>query len=134
MQFAQFGLIKHTMDMTASDFRRAHLIRQIERYGNAESFAEAAGLAPSYVSQLKTGKRNIGTNTARKIEAALGLDHGSMDIPPPAHKLDEELAALLAEMPEMQAIKLIADSIPHLSRTGVQVLTAALLERIAKDQ
>lgn len=119
------------MYMTATDFRRAHLIRLIERHGTLDHFSEVVGLAPSYLSQLKTGKRGMGPRTARKIEAALKLDRGTLDIPPPGHELDKELARLLNEMPEKEAISIIVDSVPSLSEEGVRDLTAALLARLS---
>jgi transcriptional regulator with XRE-family HTH domain len=119
------------MDVTATDFRRAHLIRLIERYGTLDHFSEVVGLAPSYISQLKTGKRGMGPRTARKIELALELDRGTLDVPPPGHDLDKELMRLLDEMPEKEAIRIIVDSVPSISEEGVRELTAALLARLS---
>lgn len=126
------ALINNTMLMTASEFRRAHLVRQIDRHGTTDHLSEVVGLAPSYLSQLKTGKRGMGARTARKIEAALGLPTGAFDVPPPGHDLDRELERLLAEMPESEAIAIITDAIPTLSEEGVRHLTAALLSRMSK--
>jgi len=119
---------------TVSDFRRANLIRQIERHGSADNLAAAVDLAPSYLSQIKTGKRECGPRTARKLEAALSLPHGSFDIPPPGYDLDKQLAALLANMSEKDAIKVIIDALPGLSPAGVKALTAALLSRLSADE
>jgi len=119
------------MNVTATDFRRAHLIRLIERYGTLDHFSEVVGLAPSYISQLKTGKRGMGPRTARKIELALELDRGTLDVPPPGHDLDKELQRLLSEMPEKEAIRIIVDSVPSISEDGVRDLTAALLARLS---
>lgn len=66
--------------------RKINLIRLIERtYGTRRGaqreFAEAAGLAPGHVSQMVNGTRNIGDSVARRVERAIGLDHGYMDHP-----------------------------------------------------
>ena len=65
------------MDIT--EIRRANLKRLVDASSNQREFADKAGLAPAYVSQMVNGTRNIGEKTARKIEAAIGLDAGRLD-------------------------------------------------------
>lgn len=59
--------------------RRARLELLIERHGNMERLANAAGVSASYLSQIRNGSRRMGSRFARKIEAALGLGEGWFD-------------------------------------------------------
>lgn len=66
--------------------RRLARLRQIieERFDNNQSaLARAVGLAPSHFGNVLTGRWNLGEHAARKIEAALDLPDGCMDIKPP---------------------------------------------------
>jgi len=67
---------------TASDFRRINIARLVQSLGGADAFAAKVGLPPSYISQLKHGHRNAGPRTARKIESALSMSVGALDLPP----------------------------------------------------
>lgn len=69
------------MSNTAQDFRRANLIKLIRVIGQQKAVAKAIGATPSYISQLVTGHREIGSDTARKIEEVHGLPRGHMDWP-----------------------------------------------------
>lgn len=47
--------------------------------GMLKLFAARVGLSDRYLSHLKCNRKNIGTNVARTIENALGLQRGWMD-------------------------------------------------------
>lgn len=126
--------IEEDVEMTASDFRHAHLLEAIEQYGTIERLAKAVGLSAQYLSQLKNGTRGIGHKTARKLEAALGWPDGAMDRPPSGGALDSELAYLLKNMPEDSAVNVIAEALPDMSERGVRALTAALLGRLSDSK
>lgn len=66
--------------MDISEIRRLNLLRLIGDQ-TITSFAERVGVAPAYLSQIKNQAdgRGMGSRTARRIEDALGLPHGSID-------------------------------------------------------
>lgn len=63
-------------------FRRRNLERLIATVGEGEkkAFAEKTGLSPAHVSQMVNGVRQVGDKVARRIEHALGLPDGVMDV------------------------------------------------------
>ena len=63
--------------------RKANLLEQIARFESQREFADMAGLAPAHVSQMVTGRRNMGDAVARRIEASLDLPEGYMDVQHP---------------------------------------------------
>lgn len=69
--------------MRISAIRRVKLNEWIKEYKTNKLFAEAAGIEPGYLSQLKMGKesggRDITEKTARKMEKSLSKYQGEMD-------------------------------------------------------
>lgn len=69
------------------EIRLANLEALVKEMGTAEALAEAAGLSPVYLSQIrsraidrKTGKRrNLGGTAARKLETAAKRSPGWLD-------------------------------------------------------
>lgn len=63
-------------------FRRKNLedLIQSESDGVKKAFAERTGLAPAHVSQMVNGTREVGEKVARRIEQAIGLPAGYMDV------------------------------------------------------
>lgn len=47
--------------------------------GSDREFADAAGISPMYISQMKNKVRSVGKNSARKIEKGLDKPDGWMD-------------------------------------------------------
>lgn len=96
--------------MDIYDFRHANLMALVngylERGLRMKEIAQAlGGMNSSHLSQLKAGKR-IGDEVARKIEAAVGLKPGSMDMPRArsgeeqhrsAHKVEEQASYYITE-------------------------------------
>jgi transcriptional regulator with XRE-family HTH domain len=117
------------MQMTVTEFRRAHLVLMIHKAGKAQDFAEEVGLGPSYVSQLVNGNREVGHKTARKIEMKMGLPKGAMDLPPDG-STDEMLVALFHTMSEDKILSAFSTAMPHLSQDGLRTLSAALLAQL----
>lgn len=77
-------------DMTNDEIRHANLLMLIERVGGMRQLADRLGhSSTSTLSQMKnrspdskTGKpKGVGVALARKLEKAMGLDAGWMDIP-----------------------------------------------------
>jgi phage repressor protein C with HTH and peptisase S24 domain len=62
--------------------RRQNLVALLERFETAAGFAKAVGTSAAYVSQILSEKvqAEIGDALARKIEKALDLPHGWMDV------------------------------------------------------
>lgn len=115
------------VSLTSSEYRRKNLevltTEWERRGGKLVDLAELLGLSPSYFSQLRSGARGIGEQTARKIEAALGwprasLDHaigpvgilGITDDPPPHWPKWDDVSPDLANVLVFPG--------PHVSPTG----------------
>ncbi len=88
--------------MDISEIRMANLLHAINAYadGSQKDFAEKVGTSPAYLSQIinktlgRSGKpATVGNALARKIEIALGLEHGWMDLIQ-GHKEQKELVNL----------------------------------------
>ncbi len=60
--------------------RKRNLLVLVGRYGRQQALADAVGLSVQYINQMLSGHRSIGEKTARKIEAALQLPFGWMDV------------------------------------------------------
>lgn len=58
-------------------FRDQH--SELPQRGMLKLFAERIDLSDRYLSHIKTGRKNIGANVARHIEAKLKLPHGWLD-------------------------------------------------------
>lgn len=67
--------------MDNSEIRRQRLLKEIEKHGSIEALSQAVDINPSYLSQIKIRKRNMGSKTARKFERLLGLPEGAWDQP-----------------------------------------------------
>lgn len=67
------------MDIKAT--RRERLKRLIKEIGTQVEFANQTGLNVGHVSQMVTGKREVGHKTARRIENIFHLEDGWMDLP-----------------------------------------------------
>lgn len=113
------------------------------------AFADRSGLAPSVISQLLNGHRNLGDALARKIEENIGIKRGWLDIPhdvissaaesPQAANTymsslgkvvyltpqEERLLALFAQMPESEKVHVI-DNLHEKSKEYNTLLTELL--------
>jgi transcriptional regulator with XRE-family HTH domain len=69
--------------MNIKTIRKANLLEQIARFRTQREFSERVGLTPAHVSQMVTGRRNMGDVVARRIESGLDLPEGYMDIQHP---------------------------------------------------
>ena len=79
--------------------RKRNLLVLVGRYGRQQALADAAGLSVQYINQMLSGHRSIGEKTARKIEAALQLALGWMDVD----------SSIVADTPS-DTLKLVADT------------------------
>jgi transcriptional regulator with XRE-family HTH domain len=79
------GCYLSAMSTSRSEVRRIALAALIsanvpEKYATQADMAEALGFSSAHFSQLKSGNRPVGNDSADKIESALGLPMGSMDV------------------------------------------------------
>lgn len=68
------------MNIDIFQIRLRNLLPLLEKRGEPARLARAIGIDPNYLSRIKAGKKRIGDITARKLESALGLDYGWMDL------------------------------------------------------
>jgi len=66
--------------MEAFDVRKRNLLSLVRQYGRQQALADAVSLSVQYINQMVSGHRTIGEKTARKIEKALSLAPGWMDV------------------------------------------------------
>lgn len=67
--------------MDVRDARKANFSALLASYERDVEFARATGIDPAYVSQIKSGERQVGDKIARRIESKLARPHGWMDQP-----------------------------------------------------
>jgi len=67
------------MDIDVFETRKINLAALIEPRGKAADIAEKLGSSASYLSTVKSGKRRMGADVARRIEEVEKLPHGWMD-------------------------------------------------------
>ena len=63
-----------------SEFRKANLKELLKSFENQREMADAIGMAPNQLNHLLTGFRGIGEKLARKIEGALRIPVGALDV------------------------------------------------------
>jgi transcriptional regulator with XRE-family HTH domain len=76
--------------MNIKTIRKANLLEQIARFHSQREFSERVGLTPAHVSQMVTGRRNMGDVVARRIEAGLDLPEGYMDVQHPVEGVENQ--------------------------------------------
>lgn len=86
LRIAELGAFSYASAMDAKEIRVANLKRWIDEFGGGSQrvFAEKFGMNVAHLSQLVNRHRDIGDKLARKIEAKLKFDHGTMDHVSPA--------------------------------------------------
>lgn len=67
--------------METRDIRLQNLLDLAAGYKRNAEFCEKIEMNPTYFSQIKTGRKAIGDDRARRIEEALGLQRGYLDTP-----------------------------------------------------
>lgn len=75
--------------MESKEIRLNNLLALATGYKRNAEFCKRIGMNPTYFSQLKTGRKTVGDELARRIEATLGLPRGYLDTQktetPPSH-------------------------------------------------
>lgn len=67
--------------METKDIRLENLLALSSSYKRNTQFCERIKMNPTYFSQLKTHRKTIGDDLARRIEEILGLQRGYLDTP-----------------------------------------------------
>lgn len=67
--------------METKEIRLTNLLALAAGYKRNSQFCERIGMNPTYFSQVKTGRKSIGDELARRIEQSLGLPRGYLDTP-----------------------------------------------------
>lgn len=65
--------------MEIKEIRLNNLLALSSKYGRIVDFCDRIAMNPSYFSQIKSGKKAIGGDIARKVEEKLGMPRGYMD-------------------------------------------------------
>lgn len=65
--------------MEAKHIRLQNLMELAQQYKKTSDFCDKIEMSPSYYSQVKTGKKAIGDEVARRTERLLGIPLGFMD-------------------------------------------------------
>ena len=76
--------------MNIKTIRKANLLEQINRFSSQREFSEQVGLSAAHVSQMVTGRRNVGDVVARRIESGLDLPEGYMDVQHPVDGVEHQ--------------------------------------------
>jgi hypothetical protein len=69
------------LQMDNKTIRRINLIGLIAEFGTIEALARATGSVANYLSQIKSGSRNMGDALARQMESRMAKEMGWMDSP-----------------------------------------------------
>jgi hypothetical protein len=72
--------------METKDIRLENLLALASAYKRNTMFCEQIKMNPTYFSQLKTHRKSIGDDLARRIEETLSLPRGYLDTPKDAPK------------------------------------------------
>ncbi|MES9980636.1 MAG: helix-turn-helix transcriptional regulator [Candidatus Thiodiazotropha sp. 6PLUC5] len=80
--------------MNIKTIRKANLVEQIACFHSQREFSEQVGLTPAHVSQMVTGRRNMGDVVARRIEAGMDLPEGYMDVQHPVDGVEYQYPKL----------------------------------------
>jgi len=65
--------------METREIRLKNLLALSDKHRKIIDFCRKVEMNPSYFSQIKSGKKAIGDEIARKLERKLGLDRGYLD-------------------------------------------------------
>jgi hypothetical protein len=95
----------HTMGIDIFEIRRQNLISIVAPRGEAAALAAQLKIEANYISQVKTCKKRMGEDIARRIEEARGLGYAWMDVTHDDSQKDKPVV-IEASSPEDLATKL----------------------------
>jgi transcriptional regulator with XRE-family HTH domain len=94
--------------MDAKAIRLANLRLLMTPYKKKAHFARRAGMDPSHLGQILSGRRKIGDDLPRNIERQLGLETGWMDVLHEPFSVDPEIVRLAEELAALPAARLVS--------------------------
>lgn len=109
------------MENSEVRLKNLQLLLASER-GSQKDFAAKIGTSPNFLNQMLTTHRNVGTQTARRIETRLKLSRGWMDQPRPKEWETMILAAYDERLSKSRAV----------SRRGISI--AARVDSLTDDR
>ncbi len=114
--------------MEIKDIRLANVLKIQSKYRWKQEFCTAAGISPSYFSQLKSGTKTLGDHLAREIEEKLVLPRGRLDVP---HQ-DREFAG--TSPPDVMTVAYAIESLPARVRDRIKALVLELAAEQSNNQ
>lgn len=119
--------------METKEIRLANLLALAAGYKKNTLFCERISMNPTYFSQLKTGRKAVGDDLARRIEQQLGLPRGYLDTPKVEGRTSGQIPA------ETLGVAYALESLsPHiresLSRLIYSLAAEAAEQRSAREQ
>jgi transcriptional regulator with XRE-family HTH domain len=116
------------MAITNEQTRAENLLSLLPGRGDAAELASLLGIEANYVSRMKTGKKVIGNEMARRIEAAKNLPLGWMDQP------HSEMAVIAKEREDVMGPDALAEKLSLLgSEEILEVFQRAMALRDKKN-
>lgn len=110
--------------MDVRDTRLANLELLAKGYKYDKDFCDAVGIRASYLSQLRSGAKNLGNELARQIEERRGLEPGWMDV---AHTTRHDTGQGNLP-PEMMTVAYAMASLPAGTRENLMRLILGLAQ------
>lgn len=94
--------------MEVKAIRLNNLLTLLSRYKTINEFCEFIEMEPSYLSQIKGGRKSIGDRWARRLESKFGMELGELDALFPAQQpVEREPEA------DVMAVALAIESLPE---------------------
>lgn len=94
--------------MEVKAIRLNNLLALLSRYKTINEFCKFIEMEPSYLSQIKGGRKSIGDRWARRLESKFGMELGELDALFPAQQpVEKEPEA------DVMAVALAIDSLPE---------------------
>lgn len=94
------------LDALCREAAERDVAQGLKHRGAAQRMAARLDLAPTALSNMVHGAKNIGDESARSIESKLGLEPGALDAPPLSLTCEtpEELEALRSMLAHLRAL------------------------------
>lgn len=110
--------------MLIAESRLLHIEALVAEYKNATAFCAAAGISPSYLSQLRGGSKTLGPGLSRSIEEKLKLAAGFFDQPHQAVITVKVAANMLSK--EAVSVAAVFDTLPSAIKGPLKQLIFSL--------
>lgn len=115
---------------TVHEWRLAHLQALIDLHKSVADLCRRGDFNPTYISQVQSGFRNMGSGYARRMEEYAGLPRGTFDRPPAS----DATLDILEQLSDDELVETIVKALPRLSKDGSKQVSLALLTFLASDE